>query len=232
MIRASAAISSTRTRSSTACARSIPPVPTMHVGIPRAQKSRMSRPRARRRVPPTGARPAPPAARCSARGERPPVQAISTGGSSASAARSAASSPARAAPDPPPRARRRGARTRAGRAPSSTTRPRPTRGRAARARASPGARRRDLVERQPEAAEAAAGSRGRSDAGERRAFRRRVRSRRQARFAERHSVRPVGGTQRRSPPPGPRPRAVPSLNAAVDVGAGAASHARRRPPPR
>ena len=54
MIRATATISSTRTRSSTACASSIPVVPTITVGIPRAVKSRMSAPQG---TPATGASP-------------------------------------------------------------------------------------------------------------------------------------------------------------------------------
>ena len=54
MIRARAATSSIRTRSSTACASSIPLVPTITAGIPRAQNRRMSAPHG---TPATGAAP-------------------------------------------------------------------------------------------------------------------------------------------------------------------------------
>ena len=107
MIRASAATSSIRTRSSTACASSMPVVPTITAGIPRAVNRRMSAPHG---TPAVGASP-PRSARTASRtrptqgwegsvsagANAPPVQAISTGGCSPSASRTAASSAARAA---------------------------------------------------------------------------------------------------------------------------------------
>ena len=139
------------TRSSTACASSMPGVPAITEGMPRAVNRRMSAPhgtparaprgRARRSRTTHESSNGGPAV--SAGANCPPVQRRRACGQ---APATAASTPARAAAASAPTGTPRGPRTRAGRAPGSTTRRRArgrrAAGRAAPARASAGARRR------------------------------------------------------------------------------------------